>query len=174
MRSRRFSGCRGGPFGFIVRRLSFSRGLQTPHRRSAHGRKNVGFDAPSCQWTPQAQGLLRIVTGFLFMQHSTAKLFGFPHVPDFDNVHLISLVGFAGVIELVGAPLLLFGLFTRPVAFVLSGEMAFAYFIGHAPHGNFLFPSLNQGEPAVLYCFIFLFFAAAGPGAWSLDKIRNS
>jgi putative oxidoreductase len=135
---------------------------------------NVGFNAPSSNWTPRAQGLLRIVTGFLFLQHATAKLFGFPHVSYFDNLHLISLVGFAGIIELVGAPLLILGLFTRPVAFVLSGEMAFAYFIGHVPQGNFLFPSLNQGEPAVLYCFIFLFFAAAGAGAWGLDTDRTS
>ncbi len=134
----------------------------------------MGFNAPSSNWTPRAQGLLRLVTGFLFLQHATAKLFGLPHVSYFDNLHLISLVGFAGIIELIGAPLLILGLFTRPVAFVLSGEMAFAYFIGHVPQGNFLFPSLNQGEPAVLYCFIFLFFAAAGAGAWSFDTVRAS
>lgn len=132
------------------------------------------FIAPSSNLTAQAQGLLRIITGFLFLQHATSKLFGFPHVPYFDGLHVLSLVGFAGIIELVGAPLLLLGLFTRPVAFVLSGEMAFAYFIGHVPHGNFLSPSLNQGEPAVLYCFIFLFFAAAGAGAWGLDTARAS
>jgi putative oxidoreductase len=85
----------------------------------------------------------------------------------------MSLVGVAGVIELVGAPLLMLGQFTRVVAFVLSGEMAFAYFIGHAPQGHFLAPSLNQGEPAVLYCFVFLFFAAAGSGAWGLDALRQ-
>jgi putative oxidoreductase len=122
-------------------------------------------------WTPRAQGLLRIIIGFLFAQHATAKLFGVPHVAYFDNLHLMSLEGYAGMIELIGAPLFLVGLFTRPVAFVLSGEMAFAYFIGHAPQGNVLSPLLNQGEPAVLYCFIFLFFAAAGAGAWSLDGI---
>ena len=130
------------------------------------------FNTPNSNWTPQVQGLLRVVTGFLFLQHATAKLFGFPHVPYFDNLHVISLVGFAGIIEFIGAPLLILGLFTRPVTFVLSGEMAFAYFIGHVPQGNFLFPSLNQGEPAVLYCFIFLFFAVAGAGAWGLDAFR--
>jgi putative oxidoreductase len=135
---------------------------------------NVGINTPNANWTSRAQGLLRIVAGFLFLQHATAKLFGFPHVSYFDNLHLISLVGFAGIIELIGAPLLLLGLFTRPVAFVLSGEMALAYFIGHVPNGDFLFPSLNQGEPAVLYCFIFLFFAAAGAGAWGLDTVRTS
>jgi putative oxidoreductase len=124
-------------------------------------------------WAPRAQGLLRIVTGFLFLQHATAKIFALPHIAYFDNLHVFSLVGVAGIIEIAGSPLLILGLFTRPVAFVLSGEMAFAYFIGHAPQGNFLSPMLNQGEPAVLYCFTFLFFAAAGPGAWSLDAIYS-
>lgn len=126
------------------------------------------------RWTPYVQGLLRIVLGFLFLQHATAKLFGIPHVAYFDNLRVLSLVGFAGIIELIGAPLLILGLFTRPVAFVLSGEMAFAYFIGHAPQGHFFAPSLNQGEPAVLYCFVFLFFAAAGSGAWSVDARRHA
>jgi len=124
------------------------------------------------KWAPQAQGLLRIVGAYLFVQHATAKLFGFPHVAMFDNLKVLSLVGIAGIIELVGGVLLLLGLFTRPVAFVLSGEMAFAYFIAHAPQGNLFLPLLNQGEAAVLYCFVFLFFAAAGPGAWSLDASR--
>ena len=121
----------------------------------------------------RAQGILRIVAGFLFLQHATAKLFGVPHVAYFDNLQLFSLLGIAGVIELVAAPLLILGVFTRLVAFILSGEMAFAYFIGHVPQGHFLAPLLNQGEPAVLYCFVFLFFAAAGPGAWSLESLRQ-
>jgi putative oxidoreductase len=124
------------------------------------------------KWAPHAQGLLRIVVAYLFVQHATAKLFGFPHVAMFDNLKVLSLMGIAGIIELVGGVLLLLGLFTRPVAFVLSGEMAFAYFIAHAPQGNLFSPLLNQGEAAVLYCFVFLFFAAAGPGAWSLDASR--
>ena len=128
------------------------------------------IDELGTTWAPRAQGLLRIVTGFLFLQHSTAKLFGVPHVAYFDNLQLMSLVGFAGMIELVGAPLLILGLFTRAVAFVLSGEMAFAYFIGHAPQGHFLSPSLNQGESAVLFCFIFLYLVMAGPGSWSVDN----
>jgi putative oxidoreductase len=132
------------------------------------------FSELGSRWTPYVQGLLRIVLGFLFLQHATAKLFGIPHVAYFDNLRVLSLVGFAGIIELIGAPLLILGLFTRPVAFVLSGEMAFAYFIGHAPQGHFFAPSLNQGEPAVLYCFVFLFFAAAGPGAWSVDATRDA
>jgi putative oxidoreductase len=121
------------------------------------------------KWTPHAQGLLRIAVGFLFLQHATAKFFGVPHVAYFDHLQILSLIGAAGLIEIIGAPLMILGLFTRPVAFVLSGEMAFAYFIGHAPQGNFLSPILNEGEPAVLYCFVFLFFAAAGAGAWSVD-----
>src|SRR5689334_2994232 len=120
-------------------------------------------------------GLLRLVTGFLFIQYGTAKLFAFPGplMPGGGTVEPLSQMGLAGLLELVGGGLLLIGLFTRPVAFVLSGEMAFAYFIGHAPQGHFLAPSLNQGESAVLFCFIFLFFAAAGSGAWGLDAARR-
>jgi len=123
-------------------------------------------------WARRAQGLLRIVAAYLFLLHASAKLFHFPHVAYFDNLQLFSLVGFAGILELVGGLLFLIGLFTRPVAFVLSGEMAFAYFLGHVPQGSFLFPILNQGEPAVLYCFIYLFFSAAGAGSWSVDAAR--
>jgi putative oxidoreductase len=124
-------------------------------------------------WTPRAQALLRLVTSYLFLQHATAKFFGFPHVAYFDNLQLLSLIGAAGAIELIGGALLLIGLWTRAAAFVLSGEMAFAYFLGHASHGQVLTPMLNQGELAVLYCFIFLFLAAAGPGAWSVDAARS-
>jgi putative oxidoreductase len=125
-------------------------------------------------WTPRAQGLLRLVTSFLFLQHATAKFFGVPHVAYFDSLRLLSLIGSAGCIELVGGTLLLIGFWGRAAAFVLSGEMAFAYFIAHAPHGSVLSPILNQGEPAVLYCFVFLFFAVAGPGAWSIDAARGA
>lgn len=123
-------------------------------------------------WTPRAQALLRIVTAYLFITHGTAKLLGIPHVPMFDGLQLLSLAGVAGLLELVGGALFLIGLFTRPVAFILCGEMAFAYFIGHASQGSVLVPMLNGGELAVLYCFIFLFFAAAGAGAWSVDAMR--
>ena len=133
----------------------------------------VAIRALESQWAPRAQGLLRIVVGFLYLQHATAKLFGLPHIADFDNLRLFSLEGFAGMLELIGSPLLVLGLFTRPTSFILSGEMAFAYFIAHAPHGHFLAPTLNQGEPAVLYCFIFLFLSAAGAGAWSVDAVRQ-
>jgi putative oxidoreductase len=124
-------------------------------------------------WTPRALALLRIVTAYLYVMHGSAKLLGVPHVASFDKLQLFSLIGLAGVLELVGGALLLIGLFTRPVAFILSGEMAFAYFMGHAPKGNFLVPMMNGGELAVLYCFVFLFFAAAGAGAWSVDTVRG-
>ena len=130
-------------------------------------------DAFFATWTPRAQALLRIVTAYLFITHGTAKLLGAPHVGAFDNLQLFSLIGLAGIIELVGSALLLVGLFTRPAAFIMCGEMAFAYFIGHAGQGFVLVPMLNRGELAVLYCFLFLFFAAAGPGAWSLDGLRG-
>ena len=118
-------------------------------------------------WSPQLLSILRIVVGFLFLVHGTQKLFGVPGgegVP----VPLLSLIGVAGVLELVGGLLVLLGLFTRPVAFVLSGEMAVAYFMAHAPEG--FWPRTNGGEEAVLYCFVFLYLAAAGGGPWSLDR----
>jgi putative oxidoreductase len=124
-------------------------------------------------WTPRAQALLRIVTGYLYITHGSAKLLHVPHVPNFDNLHLFSLIGLAGIIEIVGSVLLILGLFTRPAAFIMSGEMAVAYFMAHASQGYVLSPMLNRGELAVLYCFVFLFFAAAGPGAWSLDGMRT-
>jgi len=129
-------------------------------------------DAFFSTWTPRAQALLRIVAGYLFLMHGSAKLLGMPHVAMFDGLQVVSLIGFAGILELVGGVLIVIGLFTRPVAFILSGEMAFAYFMGHASKGSVLVPMLNQGELAVLYCFVFLFFAAAGAGAWSVDAMR--
>ena len=122
-------------------------------------------------WSPRLLGLLRIILGFLYIQHGTAKLFGVPHVAMFDGLQLFSLMGAAGVLELVGGALLLLGLFTRPVAFILSGQMAVAYFLMHAPAA--LLPILNGGEMAVMYCFTFLYFAVAGAGAYSLDGLRG-
>lgn len=124
--------------------------------------------------TPKAMALLRIVSGYLFLLHGASKLLHVPHVDMFDGLQLMSLMGLAGIIELVGGALLILGLFTRPAAFVMSGEMAAAYFMAHASQGNALVPMLNQGEAAVLFCFVFLFFAAAGAGAWSLDGVRSS
>lgn len=118
-------------------------------------------------WAPRLLSVLRIVAAFLFIQHGTAKLFGIPHLAFFDNLALFSLMGFAGVLEIAGGLLVLVGWFTRPAAFVLSGEMAVAYFMSHAPLG--FWPLLNQGESAVLFCFAFLYLAAAGAGPWSVD-----
>ena len=123
-------------------------------------------------WQPRALAALRIVVGFLFLQHGTAKLFHVPHITLFDSLKVLSLVGVAGVLEITGGLLLLVGLFTRPAAFILSGEMAVAYFIEHAPQGHFFTPALNQGEEAALYCFIFLFLSVAGGGTWSIDEVR--
>ena len=113
--------------------------------------------------------ILRIVTAFLFVEHGSAKLLGFPVDPTAPHMPLTTLTTFAGVLELAGGALLLVGLFTRVVAFILSGEMAVAYFMVHAPHS--FFPLLNKGELAVLYCFVFLYLVFAGGGAWSLDAL---
>ena len=133
----------------------------------------MSFDSTAARYAPHAQALLRIVAGYLFMMHGVAKLFHVPHVAMYDGVKLVSLIGLAGVLEMVGGALLIVGLFTRVTAFVLSGEMAVAYFMAHASKGNPLMPMLNEGEPAVLFCFIFLFLAAAGAGAWSIDAKRS-
>lgn len=124
-------------------------------------------------WGPRLQSVLRVVTAYLFMLHGSAKLLHIPHIARFDHVHLFSLAGVAGILELVGGALLILGLFTRPVAFILSGEMAFAYFMAHASRGHALLPLINGGEAAVLYCFIFLFLAASGGGSWSLDRMMG-
>jgi putative oxidoreductase len=120
-------------------------------------------------FTPKALAILRIVSGFLLLQHGMSKHLGVPHVAMFDDLQVFSLIGVAGVLELIGGTLLILGLWTRPTAFVLCGEMAAAYFIGHAPQGHFFSPLMNQGEPAVLFCFIFLLLSVAGAGAWSID-----
>jgi putative oxidoreductase len=126
-----------------------------------------------CQtWSPRLLSVLRIMTALMFLQHGTAKYLGFPKVEAFDNLQFMSLLGASGVLELVGGLLILIGLFTRPVAFILSGFMAVAYFMAHAPQG--FYPLLNQGELAVLYCFIFLYLSVAGGGAWSADAARGA
>ena len=121
-------------------------------------------------YQPQALALLRIVAGYTFLLHGSAKLLSMPHVAMFDGLQLFSLYGLAGVLELVGGLLLVLGLFTRPVAFVLSGQMAVAYFMAHASEGRVLMPLLNGGESAVLVCFVFLYLFVAGGGAWALDN----
>jgi putative oxidoreductase len=120
-------------------------------------------------WTPRVLSVLRFVTGLLFIEHGTSKLFAMPHNPNFDTLQLFSLIGLAGCLETVGGALVLIGLFTRPVAFILSGEMAFAYWMAHAP--KHAFPVMNGGDPAILYCFIFLYLFFAGGGEWSVDAL---
>ena len=124
-------------------------------------------------YTPRALAVLRIVTAFLFVQHGTAKFFGAPHVAMFDGMPIVSLLGLAGALEFGGGILMLIGLFSRPVAFVLSGFMAVAYFMAHASRGGVLTPILNQGELAIMFCFVFLFISVAGGGAWSVDAARS-
>jgi putative oxidoreductase len=116
---------------------------------------------------PHLLSLLRIMAALLLLQHGTQKLLGFP--PGRAAPELLSLYWFAGMIELVGGVLLALGLFSRTTAFILSGELAFAYWMGHAPRG--FFPILNGGELAALYTFVFLYLAAAGPGPWSVDRM---
>lgn len=124
------------------------------------------------RWAPYALALLRIVAALIFLEHGTQKLFGFPERPGGGaGPALFSMYGIAGMLEMVGGALLVVGLFTRPVAFVLSGLMASAYWIAHAPRS--IYPLLNSGDAAVLYCFIFLYLVFAGPGAFALDNRRK-
>ena len=125
------------------------------------------FETTLAKYTPQLTALLRIMAGLLFMEHGMSKFFGFPGAA---MPSLPPLLMLAGVLELAGGLLVALGLFTRPVAFLLAGEMAVAYFMGHFPKD--FFPINNGGDAAILYCFVFLFFAAAGGGLWSLDSKR--
>ncbi len=118
-------------------------------------------------WRPRALSVLRIIAGLMIIQHGMGKIIGFPVYPAYANVQPLSLIGAAGFIELIGGALLILGLWTRPVAFILSGEMAVAYFMAHAPKG--FFPLVNGGTLAIMYCFAFLYLASAGAGPWSID-----
>ena len=122
-------------------------------------------------WAPRMLSITRIVAALIFMEHGTQKLFNFPPW-DGPRPELLSLLGLAGVLELVGGLLLVLGLFTRPVAFILAGMMAVAYWMAHAPQS--VYPVLNGGDAAILYCFVFLYLAFAGGGAWSLDNAIRS
>ena len=121
-------------------------------------------------WAPRLLSVLRIVAALIFMAHGTQKILGFPESPS-PAPDAFTLRWVAGILELVGGALLVLGLFTRPAAFVLSGMMAVAYWMAHAPKS--FFPVLNGGDAAILYCFVFLFMVAAGGGAWSLDALRE-
>ncbi|HJW95598.1 MAG TPA: DoxX family protein [Thermoanaerobaculia bacterium] len=124
-------------------------------------------------WAPQLRSILRIVSGLLFLPIGTMKLFAWPMgmPPNNATAPLLSQMGVGGVLELVGGLLILIGLCTRPVAFVLAGEMAVAYWQFHAPMG--FWPMMNQGQPAILFCFIYLYLSAAGAGPWSIDALRG-
>lgn len=119
------------------------------------------------RYSPYILAILRIVTGLIFMEHGTQKLFGFPP-SERGMPELLSLSGLSGVMEFIGGLLITLGLLTRPVAFLLSGEMAVAYWMVHAPRS--FFPVLNGGDAAILYCFVFLLLLFSGPGAWSVDN----
>lgn len=123
----------------------------------------------SSAWTPRVLALLRIVTALLFLEHATMKFFQFPAPIPGVSYPLPAIMLVAGAIEVVTGALMTVGLFTWIAAFIASGEMAAAYFMAHAPQG--FWPVLNMGEPAILFCFVFLYLAFAGGGAWALDSI---
>ena len=124
-------------------------------------------------WAPQLLSVLRIAAAFMFILSGSSKLFAFPvgMPPDGSTAKFMTQIWIGGVLEVFGGGLILLGLFTRPVAFILSGEMAVAYFQFHAPHG--FWPTVNGGVAAALYCFVWLYFSAAGAGPWSLDAMRG-
>ncbi len=128
----------------------------------------ANLDSFYATWTPRLLSVLRFIIGFLFIAHGTQKLFNAP-ASERGAAPLFSFMGLTGALEFVGGLLILLGLFTRPTAFVLSGMMAVAYFMAHAPAG--FLPLVNKGELAVIFCFVFLFLSVAGGGAWSLDKL---
>jgi putative oxidoreductase len=132
---------------------------------------STGVVARWSTWSPYLRSVLRIVAAFLIIQFGTAKVFAVPAaiMPGGGTAPLSSIPGIAGALETLGGALLLVGLLTRPVAFVLSGEMAVAYFLFHAPQG--FWPVLNQGYPAILFCFVWLYLSSAGPGPWSVDAL---
>ncbi len=123
----------------------------------------------SADWAPRVLSIVRIVAALMFMEHGMQKLFGFP-APAMQPA-MFSLLWFAAIIEFIGGVLLLIGLYARPVAFLMSGEMAVAYWIAHAPKSPF--PAVNGGDAAILYCFVFLYLAVAGAGPWSVDAARS-
>lgn len=125
----------------------------------------IGFLRP---WAPQILSFIRILSAASFFSHGLIKLFAWPAPFPYPMTGLLYV---AAALEIVGGILLVLGLFSRPVAFLLSGQMAIAYFMSHAPHG--FFPALNMGEPAMLFCFIFLYIAAVGPGPWSVDALQR-
>lgn len=134
---------------------------------------NLSLPARWAGWAPHLQSLLRVIVAFLFVLHGSMKVLAFPvsMMKGGGTIPLGTMPGVGGVLELIGGSLLFLGLFTRPVAFLLSGEMAVAYFTTHAHRG--FWPTMNGGELPVLFCFIWLYFSAAGPGPWSVDALRR-
>ncbi len=128
------------------------------------------FEPSRSPWTGRMLSILRIVAGAVFITFGTMKVFNYPPLPQgMPPIPLMSQAGIAGVLEIIGGPLITLGLFTRPVAFILAGEMAVAYFQGHYPQS--FWPSVNMGTPAILYCFLYLYLVFAGAGPWSLDAM---
>lgn len=127
------------------------------------------MDLIASEWAPRVLSIVRIVAALLFMEHGMQKLFGFPTAPL--RPEMFSMLWFAAVLEFAGGLLLLVGFFTRPVAFLLSGEMAVAYWMAHGPRSPY--PAINGGDAAILFCFLFLYLAFAGGGAWSLDRLSR-
>ena len=127
----------------------------------------MNIEPIALRYAPAVLSILRIIAALLFLEHGTSRLFAWPSpIP---SPEFLTMYWFAGAIELIGGVLLVLGLFTRSAAFIVSGEMAFAYFISHAPSS--FFPILNRGDASILYCFVFLYIAFAGPGPWSLDAL---
>lgn len=136
-------------------------------RLIATGGLNVNFDTAAAKYRPAILSLLRIISGLMLFQYGVAKILKIPAESPFAKVQVMSLVGAAGLIELILGALFIVGLFTRPIAFILCGEMAFAYFIAHFPKS--FFPVVNNGTASIVFCFLFLYFVFAGPGPVSLD-----
>jgi putative oxidoreductase len=156
--------CEAPPI-FLQRMLSLS--AATRYQLGASKLGGTIMTETMAAWSPRALSVLRIITGLLIIEHGMGKIIGFPAYPPYAHVQPLSLIGAAGFIELIGGALLILGLFTRPAAFILSGEMAFAYFIAHAPKD--FHPLINGGTLAILYCFTCLYLAMAGGGPWSVD-----
>ncbi len=164
--------CGAGGIGYTAHRGQQELGFTLLHveRSVAISLRQTGVRTwlqDTTQFAPYALTILRIVTALLFFEHGTSRLFGFPS--PLPSPAFLSMYWFAGAFELVCGALVAFGLFTRAAAFIASGEMAFAYFLSHAPHG--FFPIINRGDGAILYCFVFLYIAVAGAGPWSLDGL---